>query len=112
MVCTFLVVTLAYLLWGSEREPRCRGRTLSAWLLEGTWNPDGLSAEQEEAIRCMGTNALPFLVKWVQYVSPPWRVRLTGNAPRVFARFSFLLRDKQLERARLSPRLGGIGIRR
>ena len=62
-VSSLLAVALVGLLWGSEREPRCRAKTLSAWLLEGAWKPLGLTADQEEAIRCMGTNSLPFCGK-------------------------------------------------
>jgi hypothetical protein len=102
VVCAFLAVALILLLWGSDREPRCQGKPLSEWLLQEAWKHAGLTADQEEAVRCMGTNALPFLLKWVQYVTPPWRVRLTSNAPRFVGPFWFLLGDQQMERARLS----------
>ncbi|HTL16220.1 MAG TPA: HEAT repeat domain-containing protein [Patescibacteria group bacterium] len=75
---------------------------MSGWLLQGAWKPIGLTTEQEGAIRCMGTNALPFLVKWVRYVGPPWRARLARSMPPLFRRFPFLVKNKQLERARLS----------
>jgi hypothetical protein len=102
VVSALVAVALAFLLWGSEREPRFQGKTLSAWLLEGAWKPIGLTGAQEEAVRCMGTNALPFLVKWVQYVTPPWRVRLTMNARRLVGRDWTVFRDDGVERARLS----------
>jgi hypothetical protein len=62
-----------------EREPRNAGDTLSQWVfrLEVTsGNPDRISAE--DAIKHIGTNALPFLIKWIQYEEPPWRRRLNA----------------------------------
>ena len=106
VVSALLAVALAFLLWGTDREPRYQGKPLSGWLLQGARKPIGvpigLTTDQEEAIRCMGTNALPYLVKWVQYVSPPWRVRFTMTARRVTGRFWVLVRDDRMERARLS----------
>lgn len=102
VVCGLLVALLALLFRGWESEPCYQGKTLSVWLLQGAWTSLRLTSAQEEAIRSMGTNALPFLVKWVQYVSPPWRVRLTMAARRVVGRFWVLFRDERMERARIS----------
>jgi HEAT repeats len=63
-----------------EREPRYAGDTLSQWVfrLEVTsGNPDRIPIA-EDAIRHMGTNALPFLIKWIQYEERPWRTRLNA----------------------------------
>ena len=100
--CALLVVLLALLFRGTEREPRYQGKTLSGWLQEGAWTSLRLTSTQEEAVRSMGTNALPFLVKWVQYVTPPWRVRFTMTVRRVVGRFWVLFRDPRMERARIS----------
>lgn len=100
--CALLVALVALLFPGAEREPWYQGKTLSAWLLQGAWTSARFTSAQEEAVRSMGTNALPFLVKWVQYASPPWRVRLSMIARRVGGRFWVLLRDERVERARLS----------
>src|SRR5262249_38978720 len=102
VVFTWLLVALALLLRGSEREPQYQGRALSDWLLRRTWKDFSLSVEQDEAVRSMGTNALPYLVKWMKYVSQAWRVQLVNIAPRVVKRVWFLRRDKQNERAMLS----------
>ena len=74
MVSALLVVALVFVLLGAEREPRFQGKSLSAWLTEGSRKPVGpwvaiaVPATTGEAVRIMGTNALPFLVKWMQYV--------------------------------------------
>src|SRR3954469_4010547 len=85
------VIGLCAFLW-PEPEPRYQGRKLSQWLLlrdsaPPFTRPNGLnarlasfksfpavsygsSAETEDAIRHIGTNALPYLVKWIQYETP------------------------------------------
>ncbi len=54
--------------WLHEREPVCRGKRLSEWLqllvLSGD-EQETMSAEA--AIRQIGTNGIPFLLKWIQY---------------------------------------------
>jgi hypothetical protein len=63
-----------------EREPHYQGRSLSEWLvlLNGGYSnePDISLHDAEEAIRHFGTNALPFLIKWIQYEEKPWRTHL------------------------------------
>jgi len=53
-----------------EREPRYNGYSLSEWLHAArSWyhNPPAPPAEATEAIRQIGTNALPTLLKWASY---------------------------------------------
>jgi len=109
VLSALVVVMLVFLWWGSQREPRFKGKSLSAWLAEDARRPVGpwgvsvtVIDTKLEAVRAMGTNALPFLVKWMQYESPPWRVRLTSIAPRVPKRLWFLFKDKRADRAALS----------
>jgi len=47
---------------GREREPEYGGKRLSEWVT--TRNTD---AERDQAIRAIGTNALPCLVKWISF---------------------------------------------
>ena len=58
------------------KEPNYKGKPLSYWLEDRNWHdrmltssevwaPPALTAEQEMAVRHMGTNALPFLILWV-----------------------------------------------
>jgi hypothetical protein len=66
------------------REPSYKGRSLSQWVEDyGTPPKMTLSRQQEvaaQAIRAIGTNALPFLLRWIKYEAPP-PVR-EGSAPR------------------------------
>jgi len=64
--------------FSSPGEPSCQGRCLSQWLdiyREGDSTP-ALGAEPEKAIRAIGTNAIPFLLKWISYEPPAWRLAL------------------------------------
>jgi len=83
------VVTLILVL-SRQPEPQYHGRTLSEWLAQnGTArlksSSAGLSETQEasEAVRQIGTNALPFLVKWMSYEMPPWRRKLSAPLLRL-----------------------------
>jgi hypothetical protein len=55
-----------------EREPSYNGRSLSFWLAQYSGNGRSVvsyaeAAESEVAVKAIGTNALPFLVKWLRY---------------------------------------------
>lgn len=70
------VVGVAVLVvWPDETEPSYQGRTLTEWLLyeRPAEAPAVTRNPQVEAIRHIGTNALPFLLKWGQYEPPAWR---------------------------------------
>jgi hypothetical protein len=85
-----VAVVASALLWPREREPVYQGKKLSEWLKE--YEPLGLSggmvkrpdtAAADDAIRHMGTNALPWLVRWVEYEVPAWRLRVDGLLEKV-----------------------------
>jgi hypothetical protein len=68
--------------WPGEREPEYNGKKLSEWLREyrqpvGAMAPT-ISQEAPDAVRHIGTNALPFLVKWIRddRDMPRWRAKL------------------------------------
>jgi hypothetical protein len=70
----------------SDDGPSYRGRSLRAWLFVYQENPLSTSVEKEadEAIRHYGTNALPYVLKWIQYEQPS-KFRRAGsrtNRPR------------------------------
>jgi hypothetical protein len=66
--------------WPGEREPEYSGKKLSEWLIEGPFVYDGprsgMEQEAMEAVRHIGTNALPYLLRWMRYERPPWKDRL------------------------------------
>ncbi len=60
-----------------------RGRSLGEWLGAYQNGRDGGLSSSEarttvEAVRHIGTNALPFLVKWISYETPLWRRQIYG----------------------------------
>jgi len=77
IVGVLAVVILVLLVWPSEREPEYNGVTLSAWLLRcSTANNQAESFAAVDAIRHIGTNAMPFLIRWIQY-EPGWKDSLS-----------------------------------
>jgi hypothetical protein len=77
-----LLVGLSVILWQRGSEPRFGGRSLSDWLRlyrqpVGAIAPI-VSPEAADAVRHIGTNALPFLVNWIeeQPDMPLWRKSL------------------------------------
>jgi hypothetical protein len=75
--------------WPGEREPQYNGKKLSEWLeihhagQLGTLGPDESRAQAETAITHIGTNALPWLVKWIKCERrelPRWRIILFKTA--------------------------------
>ena len=65
-----------------DREPSCQGRSLSAWLQVYARELDDPPSDRkaEAAIRQIGTNALPFLVRWVRHESTGDALKRMVNA--------------------------------
>jgi HEAT repeat protein len=84
-----ITAILVTLLWPREREPEFKGCKLSDWLVQyqNQWHYDGYYDTPElreagEAVRHIGTNALPCLLKWISYEIPAWRYQLFGTATK------------------------------
>jgi hypothetical protein len=76
-VCAVLVVLVFALI---PREPKYEGRTLSEWIRDSAprRSPDPETTKAIEAVRHIGTNGLPWLVKWIGAKEPPdWQLNLT-----------------------------------
>ena len=60
---------------------------------------DRASAERDEALRQIGTNAVPFLLSWIQYETPPWKYRVYHLVNPILARLGISkgLDDRKLE---------------
>src|SRR2546430_3108243 len=56
--------------WTHESGPSYEGESLTDWLTNPEERPDA-----PDAVRQMGTNALPTLLTWIQYEPSPWRGR-------------------------------------
>ena len=83
-----LVILCASVATAADQEPSYHGRLLSEWLADvhASAGVDVVGAPNppEEAIRAMGTNAIPTLLKWISYEpSPSERSSETaGEVPR------------------------------
>jgi HEAT repeat protein len=99
------IVVAALLVWRREHEPEYKGKRLSEWVslnarrtmtyaplppgtnVHAAWRPSPKAGafvdtgdDPEEALRHLGTNALPWLIRAVQYQRPPWKARLWALA--------------------------------
>ena len=83
-VSAVLVAAVAILFFSPEREPSYGGRYLSEWLrVPGQFSPEGTRVD--EAIRHIGTNALPCLFRWIRAKPPPYgRLVESGKLPQWF----------------------------
>ena len=93
--CIFLILlacgvaaVLAVLLWPRpEPEPVYGGKKLSQWLVMYYVGPQATREEKEEArkaIQHIGTNAMPFVLKWFQYAKPKWQLTVARSTPYWF----------------------------
>ena len=95
-----LVAVLAVVLRPAP-EPEYGGKKLSEWverLVRHSW--EGPDVEAEEAVRQIGTNAIPFLLQWIQYEPPAWKSTLYVAIDKVrrWPRFTSAHGDKQFHR--------------
>lgn len=67
-----IVLLVALVFFTRSREPRYQGHTLTYWVLACYWTaPDKPTRQQAaDAIRQIGTNAVPFLLDWIHYEAP------------------------------------------
>lgn len=72
--------------WPGEKEPEYNGKKLSEWLEIYGRATEGPARKHEAvvAVEGIGTNAIPFLLKWIDYSPPAWRtwpLRVTRRSP-------------------------------
>jgi hypothetical protein len=85
LLCALVVGVAAIAFWPGPKEPEYKGKKLSEWL--AIYANSDLPSEHEasaDAVKAIGTNALPFLVRWVEYDTPGWRTdlaRITAKLP-------------------------------
>src|SRR6267142_3529840 len=69
-----IALVLILTLW-HEREPRFGDHSLLEWIAiadHGDRDSEFSKREGQEAVRHIGTNAIPFLVKCIEYRERPW----------------------------------------
>jgi PBS lyase HEAT-like repeat len=83
LAACILVALAIVALWPGPKEPEYNGKKLSEWLKICTDNRAASSYSQSqslqsarEAVRKIGTNGLPWLVKWISYDLPKWKSAL------------------------------------
>jgi hypothetical protein len=98
-----LIILLASVAIAADQEPSYNGRPLSQWLGDMRLSAPTTGHEPyEEAIRAMGTNAIPTLLKWISYkpspsdhssqsgeTVPPWRPNYNLNPEQRAARAQY-----------------------
>jgi hypothetical protein len=66
--------------WLAEREPEYKGKKLSTWLKiyykDGSGEVGAAQRDAAEAVRHIGTNAIPSLLNWLRYRDPLWKKQL------------------------------------
>src|SRR3954468_23516674 len=99
-----LVVVVAALvaIFSREREPQYGGKSLGEWV-EEAWPPGSFpfaQAQASVAIQNVGTNAVPYLLKWICYDTPPWKMRLYGKVNKLLSFLNLpLIVNHRLDRA-------------
>jgi HEAT repeat protein len=78
VVVTGCVIVAAAFLVGPGRGPRYKGRSLEGWLVVyGRAEDDEVRmAQAADAIRQIGTNAIPYLLANIRYDTPAWKARV------------------------------------
>jgi hypothetical protein len=78
-----LAALIAMLVFPTEREPEYGGRKLREWLKLYVQSRVRFTDGQEaaEAVRHIGTNALPWLLEWTDCEPAGWKTVLATNAP-------------------------------
>lgn len=80
VIVAFIAVIVA-IAWPEGEEPVYHGKSLSQWMniyCRPIHNGDN-KAEAEEAVRQIGTNAIPWLLKWIGKHPPAWS-RVVGDS--------------------------------
>jgi hypothetical protein len=81
--CAAVIAIVAALI---PREPKYDGRTLSEWIKDAAphHSPDPETTKAIDAVRHIGTNGLPWLIKWISAKKPPdWQLKLTTANARL-----------------------------
>jgi hypothetical protein len=71
--------------WPGEREPEYNGKKLSEWVwMERHTPPENEEAKvAAEAVRHIGTNALPSVLRWIGYKRPYWKTIVFNCASKM-----------------------------
>src|SRR4051812_45191211 len=79
-VVIFVAACVGVVLWPPEKEPEYQGKKLSAWLdvyCSTNATPVLLRDEASAAVRAIGTNGVPWLLRWMRFEHRSWPPELT-----------------------------------
>ena len=78
LACGLMAIAAAILVATSpDPEPSYRGRSLREWVSNAEWHqPQATQEEAKEAIRHIGSNAVPYLLKAIDYEPTAWNQAL------------------------------------
>jgi len=81
VVIVAFIAAIVALTWPKEQEPVYHGKSLSQWMniYCRPMHNEGDRLEAQEAVRQIGTNAIPWLLKWIRKHPPVWS-RAVGDS--------------------------------
>src|SRR6185436_11830954 len=75
-----------------RQEPSYNGRGLSSWMgIRGKEANYQQPSDYEEAMRHMGTNAIPYIFRWMVKEDPPWRQRFREKVEPIAEKFGITI---------------------
>jgi hypothetical protein len=89
LLACLMAGVVAFIVWPGEREPEYQGKKLSEWLTLYSQTFSDESGRKEahasaaQAVRHIGTNAIPYLLKWIRYETPDWRNKLESHIEKL-----------------------------
>lgn len=92
------MIVVGWVMFHESRSPTYRGRTVREWALR----TDARDRAAEEMVKTLGDQAVPELVRLLNYDDPLWQRAARKYAPRLPARW----RNSLLEKAGLPQRVG------
>jgi hypothetical protein len=119
-VCVLILAFLAFRFFTDKPEPRYHGISLTAWLctydsyFSSSNFPTMAQMDQAaDAVRHIGTNALPFLLRWISDEPAPWRRKARSaleKLPHPFHRLGLLTDARMGPKSDLRHRLALYGF--
>jgi len=97
MIGVGMLVGVLGLVFGPSREPEYRGKRLSEWVEDRRIG----HFERDDAVRHIGTNAIPYLMKWIRYEPTKLKTKCIefSNWLLLMARLNRSLDDRKWVRA-------------
>jgi hypothetical protein len=97
VLCVVGILSLFFMLSRQVPEPMYEGRPLSEWVVR-SFTPQYHRDDSEvqrgtHAIREIGTNAIPHLLRWIRHEEHPWKTRLREITSERLGRHFFNSRD-------------------